>query len=373
MNVSFVRGKYLNNFEGQNYNMSSYKSIRFTGYASLRPIDENVPFDVVRLPSLADLGFSTHVGRALSYVANRSIGDAQVLFGLERYIAGSDIVHTADPHYYYSYQSAKLRQMGKVGRLVVTSWETIPFNNESTNQKKKRKYYVMKHADKFICHTNKACDTLIAEGVQRTQIELIPLGVCLDRFNPVNHYKDTPISILFAGRLVKEKGVIEVYSAFKKVYRETGIKIKLHIVGSGPLFNDLVFMREKDRLSEVVIIEKKKYQDMPEVFSGSSFLVVPSRKHPTWEEQYGMVFIEAMASGIPIITTRTGAITEVVANCGLYVAENSYQEIAHAIHTLATDASLRQKIGTMGRQRAEERYNASAVSSRIYELYRSLL
>ena len=131
--VAFVRGKYLNNFEGQNY-LFKDKDIQLVGISSLRPIHTNFAFPVIKLPSFADI---TGIGRAVKVISNRTFGDSQVLFGLGKYAGEFDIFHTADPHYYYSYQLAKLRNENKIKKLLVTSWETIPFNNESIPQKKR--------------------------------------------------------------------------------------------------------------------------------------------------------------------------------------------------------------------------------------------
>ena len=59
-----------------------------------------------------------------------------MLFGLDKLSNKFDVFHTADPHYYYSYQLAKLRKKNLIKTLIATSWETIPFNNESIGKKK---------------------------------------------------------------------------------------------------------------------------------------------------------------------------------------------------------------------------------------------
>ena len=175
--VALVRGKYLNNFEGQNY-IFNKKEIELTGISSLCPIHGNFPFPLIKLPSLADLGNS----RLLKFVTNRTLGDGQILFGLEKLVDEFDIFHTADPHYYYSYQLAKLKERGLIKKLIVTSWEIIPFNNETVKKKKEIKRFVLKQADYFICYTNKAKECLIKEGVDERKIEVVRLGVDLDKF-----------------------------------------------------------------------------------------------------------------------------------------------------------------------------------------------
>ena len=125
IDVCFVRGKYLNNFEGQNY-LFKQNEIKFTAVSSLFPLNRHFPFSVKKLPSLADFPF---FGREIKYLSNRLLGDLQILYGLENIANKFDIFHTADPHYYYSYQLAKLRKRNLIKKLIVTSWETIPFNN----------------------------------------------------------------------------------------------------------------------------------------------------------------------------------------------------------------------------------------------------
>ncbi|MBI2052038.1 hypothetical protein HYT33_04765 [Candidatus Roizmanbacteria bacterium] len=104
--VAFARGKYLNLYEGQNYIFSKKDGISLCGISSLRPIHRKLPFSVLRLPSIADIGEY----RMLKAVLNRTLGDSQVLFGLESMIEDFDVFHSADPHYYYSYQLAKIRR-----------------------------------------------------------------------------------------------------------------------------------------------------------------------------------------------------------------------------------------------------------------------
>ena len=130
---ALIRGAYLNNFEGQNYQFS------LVGYSSLFPLDSQVPFPLVKLPSIADMQRIPFLTIPIKIIANRTLGDSQILIGLEKHIVGCDIVHTADPHYYYSYQAALLKERKKIKKVVCTWWETIPFNNESTAAKKKIK------------------------------------------------------------------------------------------------------------------------------------------------------------------------------------------------------------------------------------------
>ncbi|MCX6730293.1 MAG: glycosyltransferase family 4 protein [Candidatus Roizmanbacteria bacterium] len=362
MKISFVRGAFLNNFEGQNY------PLNITGYSSLFPIDSHVQFPLIKLPSLADFQRLSFLNKPIKYIANRTIGDSQVLFGLENHIVDSDIVHVGDPHYYYSYQVAVLRSKGLIKKLISTWWETIPFNNESTTAKKRIKEFTMQYVDRFVCYTGKAKQCLITEGVNANKISLIPLGVDVSLFYPASKKESKPFTILFVGRLVEEKGVMDLYNAFKKVIATTK-DIRLHIVGQGPLENTLRKLIQDVNLQNSVTIEHKSYKEIPTVFQQADVFCVPSKKTTTWEEQYGMVFIEAMASGLPIVSTKSGAIADVVQDAGILTEEGNEQELAQSITDLYTNKQLCSKLGTIGRERAEKVFNAHNTRKLIEELY----
>jgi glycosyltransferase involved in cell wall biosynthesis len=367
MKIAFIRGAYLNNFEGQNFDFTSEKSFDFRGYSSLFPLDVSVSFSLTRLPSIADIPL---LQKLIRFIANRTLGDTQVLIGLENHIASSDIVHTADPHYYYSYQSAVLRQKGRIRKLITTWWETIPFNNEGTSAKKRIKQFVMQQTDVFLCYTRRSMQCLLDEGVAKERIKVIPLGVDVMRFTPSGK-KNTIPTILFVGRLVEEKGILDLYEAFLKI-RKQGVDAKLRIVGNGPLEKELRTRITEDNLSDIVTIEKKTYAEMPGVYRDADIFCVPSKKTKTWEEQYGMVFIEALSSGLPIVTYKTGAIPEVLGECGLYADEGDIAALTASIIQIIRTRELGAKLGTMGRERALSQFDARKTALEIAKLYISL-
>ena len=366
MKISIVRGAYLNNYEGQNYNLP------LIGYSSLFPLDDHVPFLLVKLPSISDLQKISFLDKPIKYLANRTLGDSQILFGLEKYISSSDIVHIADPHYYYSYQSARLKEKGIVKKLVSTWWETIPHNNESTGAKKRIKKFTMNQVDMFICHSESAKKCLIEEGISSQKITLVPLGVNISLFRPKVREKTSDFIILFVGRLVKEKGIMDLYEVFKQIGSKEK-NIILRIVGSGPLESLLKIAIRKDGFQDRVTIEHKSYQKMHEVYRQADILCVPSKKINTWEEQYGMVFVEAMASGVPVVSYATGAIPELIRDAGLLTNEGNIEQLAQSIKRLYSDSKLCVKIGTIGRERAKKLFDAQKTAIAIQKLYESVV
>ena len=370
MKVAFVRGAYLNNFEGQNYNLDK-KTFQISGYSSLWPIDSHVPFSVIKLPSPADLQKFPLCNKPIKYIANRTLGDSQLLWRLESHIQDADIVHVADPHYFYAYQAAVLKAHGQIKKLVSTWWETIPFNNESVSAKKRIKKYTMEYVDVFLCYSEKAKRCLLTEGIKPQRICVIPLGVDLSRFQNTERTATKKKQILFVGRLVEEKGVLDLYDAFRVLVKKLDY-VHLKIVGDGQLKKTLKHRIHNDNLQEKVSIIHKSYQEMPDVYKDADIFCLPSKKTATWEEQYGMVFVEAMACGLPIISYKNGAITELVGEAGIFVKEEE-SELTASLLSLSTDRHKRTKIGTMGEARAKKLFDSAKTARAIENLYLTVL
>ncbi len=159
---------------------------------------------------------------------------------------------------------------------------------------------------------------------------------------------------------------MDLYEAYKNTkYQISNIKntnqkskifeTHLKIVGDGPLKNKIKKMIKRDLLDNVVTVEQKSYEEMPKVYQQADILVVPSKRIKTWEEQYGMILVEAMASGLPIIAYHSGAIPEVLNKAGLLVKEGDIDGLTDAIIKLIKDEKLREKLGRMGRERVEKR------------------
>ena len=219
------------------------------------------------------------------------------------------------------------------------------------------------------------------EGIDASKIEVIKLGIDLNKFKIQNSKLKSnskfkkEFKILFTGRLVVEKGTLDLYEAFKNVQRVTrnAQRLKLLVVGEGPLKDILLSKIKYDKLDQFVTIVQKRYEEMPKIYHEADIFVLPSKSTKTWEEQYGMVLIEAMASGLPIIAYDTGAINEVVGNAGIYIHDGDVNGLAFAIQHLIEDKIFAKKLGTMGRERAESEYDCRKTARKIEELYKGLL
>jgi len=160
--------------------------------------------------------------------------------------------------------------------------------------------------------------------------------------------------IMFAGRLCKEKGIVELVKAFKKVEQ---LGCHLMIVGANFYKSGIIspFEEELHNLCEeirdkVTFTGYIDYDKMPLYYSGADIIVLPSM----WEEPAGMTIVEAMACGKPLITTISGGIPEYTGegNCIMLERNDVESGIEQAIRVLMSDEKKAKELGLRGNLQA---------------------
>lgn len=373
----------------QNYEpLRKYYDIRAVASYNHRYPLEEIELPIIKLHSLREIIGRVPKVRGLFNIVFRNWVLKDYLLRLDRLLAWADIVHSLETqaHYIFSYQAALSK--AKFGyRLVITHWENIPFAYEDMFHNKKIKSFVHKASDHFLAITKRAKEALIIEGVPESKISVVNYGIDLKRFFPkpkseqlMNDLKLRPddLVILFIGRLVWEKGVFEILYALKKIMQDLAHSrlpnMKCLIVGSGEekaALTEMISRLDLDR--EIRLLSDYPYNLIPEVHSLADIFILPSVPLRHWREQYGMVLIEAMAMGKPIVTTYSGSIPEVVEDAGLLVPPADHLGLSQAIKHLIENPDARIEIGRKARWIAERKYDAIKVSDKIHGIYQSLL
>ncbi|MGH2876082.1 MAG: glycosyltransferase family 4 protein, partial [Solirubrobacteraceae bacterium] len=292
-----------------------------------------LPVPAVRAQAVRDRLPGGRLGRAAAY----AIGDRY--HGLESLLRGADIVHAAELHTWFSAQAATLRE--RLGfRLVLTVWETIPFL-DAYRWPRERRYRrrVLDGFDLLLPATERALHALLLEGVEPSRMHVCRPGIDSDRFRAP---ESTPAAapgashlILSPGRLVWEKGhqdAIRAVAALRRGLLGEVPPVELLIVGSGPEAKRL--RRHAAELgvgSHVEFRAAVPYDEMPALYQSASCMVLASLPRRGWEEQFGMVLAEAMASGTSIVAARSGAIGEVVGSEALLFEPGDWFGLARAL------------------------------------------
>src|SRR3954453_3747720 len=285
-------------------------------------------YEVQRLGLPVRLLRGTNSGR-LSAAASRRLtrfskrAEEGRLLRLSQVLRSMDIVHAAETAIPFSEQCAEYVSRTSA-KLVLTCWENIPFRFEADARTRKRKRFVQQHCDLFLAVTPSARNALLAEGVDPGSVHVVPAGVDTKRFRPGKptadfraraDIVDDAFLILYVGRLVAEKGVVELVQALARVPEANGRAVHLLVVGNGTEAPRIDAAANTLRCANRVhILPGVGYADVPDLYRSADLVVVPSLPTPYWQEQVGMVLVEAMASGVALVSTASGSIPDVVQN-----------------------------------------------------------
>ncbi|MCH8994069.1 MAG: glycosyltransferase family 4 protein [Chloroflexi bacterium] len=201
---------------------------------------------------------------------------------------------------------------------------------------------------------------------------IIPNGVDIERFSaeapPLPEYQDGKQNILFVGRPEKRKGLDTLIRAYERVKAQRP-DTRLIVVGAGKFDRYQRAVRAR-RLADVVFNSYVSYEELPRYHQTANVFCAPA----TGFESQGIVILEAMAAGLPIVASNiegyAGVLTHDVQ--GLLVLPGDDAGLADALLQLLGDAGRRRRMAAQGRRRAQE-FSWQRVSQQILSYYERLL
>jgi len=293
-----------------------------------------------------------------------------------------DLVHS---HYWLS---------GHVGQVLKTEWavpHVVMFhtlaeakNRHHLNQREpayrtRGERIVAAQADQIVCATSGERDLLIETyGAAPGRVTIVPCGVDTMRFRPMNKARvrcrlnlpdDQPI-ILFVGRIEPLKGIDVLIRAAALLDGP----FRLLVVGGD--HKDTARKRELMSLASelglrqrVTFIDAIPHRDLPLYYNAADICVVPS-----YYESFGLVAVEAMACGTPVIASRVGGLKETVLDgrSGYLVPWRCPEPFAERLELLLSNETLRRSMGREARA-AAERFRWSQVAARVEDVYHDLV
>src|SRR5467141_4584379 len=177
-------------------------------------------------------------------------------------------------------------------------------------------------------------------------LRVIPNGVDLNVYRPglapIRHLRDENLNVLFVGRLEKRKGLGDLLRA----YRAMSVRVpqtRLIIVGDGPLRGRVESYVARHRLANVVLAGYVPESVKPRYYNSADIFCAPA----TGAESFGIVLLEAIASGLPIVATEVEGYMSVLepGRDSLTVQPKGWAELGSALIVLARDAELRSRLG----------------------------
>lgn len=209
-------------------------------------------------------------------------------------------------------------------------------------------------------------------------------GVDLDHFRPGDKQASRArlgipaddVVILFAGQVNEEKGLLHLVRACRHLAPDNDVR--LVVAGSSALWGDSAQSGAQTPYERQVATEaenlkttflgKVAHGRMPIVYQAADVFVCPS----VWDEPFGMVNLEAMATELPVVASRAGGIPEAIANdeTGFLVPASDAPALAGALRRLLDNPTLRREMGQAGRRRAH-RYSWGTIAAQVESIYDS--
>jgi glycosyltransferase involved in cell wall biosynthesis len=228
-------------------------------------------------------------------------------------------------------------------------------------------------------------ETAVKLGIcNRNKIKLLGNGVDLSKFDPTRFNTDfrrrkrieidvpeDAVVVGIIGRLVKEKGYLELFQAMQAIMAAND---KVWLVVIGP--------EEPEKANSISIDAPKEYgietrtrwlgsrEDIPELLACCDIYTLPS-----WREGFPRSAIEAAAMGLPIVATNIRGCRQVVENGqnGILVGVRNVAEIEKALIKLIDDPQLRREMGVSGYQKARREFDEQKVCKLVLDTYKQLL
>ncbi len=203
--------------------------------------------------------------------------------------------------------------------------------------------------------------------------QIIPNGIDLQRFNlhtvPLSQFIDGKLNILFMGRFEKRKGAKYLLRAIPAI-RERYPNTRFIFVGEGPLRAGFQHCVKQAGLPDVVFSGYISDNEKPRYFASSHVFCAPA----TGSESMGIVLLESMASGVPVVASNIQGYTTVVTSGvdGLLTPPRDSERLANAVSSLLGNESLRQRLIYAGLQKVRD-YAWPQVAHHINDYYYRLL
>jgi len=262
------------------------------------------------------------------------------------------------------------------GKIVTTLHGEVGYSGKKKYWKGYQSLFEM--GDLFLPMSNKEKQNLVDLGCDSRKIRVHRMGVDTKKFDltPYIPGQNRKIKLLTVGRLVEKKGVEYAIRAVAKVSTQYP-DIEYNIGGDGPLTNDLQGLINQLHLNEKVkILGFQIQEEVVDLIKDSDLFIAPSVKSQDGDiEGIPVVIMEAMARGLPILSTRHAGIPELVEDgkSGFLVPERDPDALAEKLAYLVQHQDLWPRMRRAGRDFIERHHDVEKLNDRMVQMFHQLL
>lgn len=316
----------------------------------------------------------THVemlngARVIVAARNATLSSAPVSFAM------FDLIRRENPdvaHLQFPYPLGEIANLlfGHARKTIIT------YQSDIVRQKYLRIVYtplmhrVLTRADRLIASSPNYIASSPVLSRYKNKCTVVPLGIDPKPFElvPIDYgKKEDGVTLLFVGRLRYYKGLNYLIQALPNIPRA-----HLVIVGTGSMKQEWrMLAKERQVEDRIKFMGDVPNAELPSYYAASDIFVLPASER---SEAYGLVQLEAMASGKPVVCTELGTGTSFVnvdGETGFVVPARNSHALASAINRLIDDPELRVKFGSAGRARVRQEFTIDKMIERVMKVYES--
>ena len=271
-----------------------------------------------------------------------------------------------------------LKDVGVFTGKVITSFYGYDISQYIRDQGTDAYNYLFSKGDLFLPLSNIMKDELVSIGCNKQKIIVHRIGVDINRFNFSSRKlkNNGKVNLLTIARFVEKKGIRYGVQAVAKVLKKNQ-NIEYKIVGDGPLKRDLEGLIIELNVSDnVKLIGWKQQEEIVGLLKDTDILLAPSVTSQDGDQEgTPTVLMEALARGMPVISTYHSGIPELVQDgiSGFLVPERDTNALADRLVYLLENQEMWSAMGRAGRDYVEKNYNINKLNDQLVKLYQQLI
>jgi len=302
----------------------------------------------------------------------RTVWNGPIIFNMLPHILREKtdiIVATPFPflNMYFAYIAKKIRKIPMATIPCLHTEDAWAFDRRIM-------YKVLSDTERILVNTDYERDYLITKGIEKEHISIVGDGINPQDFNSSNPQEfrqkydigNAPV-VLFVGRKEKGKGINTLVDSMSIVWRKIP-QAKLIIAGTRTSYSKAIEKKVSSldgrKRRNIILIDNFQDSEKPDLFASCDIFAMPSKV-----ESLGIAYLEAWASGKPVIGCRIGAVASLIeqGKDGILVEYGNQQGLASAILRLMGDQNLRRKLGENGKKKACGKYTWDIITKRFRE------